>query len=330
TYIFNIGDGQDQIWDCESGGIKDAEDRIIFGEGITPDSIRLERVGDDLVIEYGEGDSIRIRDMHRYTDDRSMVEYIEFADGTVWTADDTAEHSRVRNGSGKNDTMYGYAKKAGYDPDEIFYAGEGNDYIRAGEGNDIIYGEEGDDAVYGESGDDVLVGGKGNDVLYGLEGNDTYIFNIGDGQDQIWDCESGGIKDAEDRIIFGEGITPDSIRFERVGDDLVIEYGEGDNVMVRDAYRYADGRSHVENVELADGTTYMVDYDNAIMNIISEKNDIQEEPCGQAEYCTSDAELDNMVNILVQDMSEGGTDMVYDMERMETVNNMDNVQLWVQ
>ncbi|MCM1208431.1 MAG: hypothetical protein NC309_05865, partial [Ruminococcus sp.] len=64
--------------------------------------------------------------------------------------------------------------------------------------------------------------------------------------------------------------------------------------------------------------------------IISEKNDMQEEPCGQAEYCMSDAELDNMVNILVQDMSEGGTDTVYEMERMETVNNMDNVQLWVQ
>ena len=86
----------------------------------------------------------------------------------------------------------------------------------------------------------------------------------------------------------------------------------------------------MEYIEFADGTTYTVDYNNAVMNIISEKNDTQDEPCGQTECCMSDAELDNMVNILVQDMSEGGTDTVYDMESMGTVNNTDNVQLWVQ
>ncbi|MCM1081868.1 MAG: hypothetical protein NC428_00175, partial [Clostridium sp.] len=187
---------------------------------------------------------------------------------------------------------------------------------------------EGDDVVYGESGDDVLIGGEGNDFLVGGNGNDAYIFNTGDGEDLVWDYEEGEIKDTEDRIIFGEGITPDNITLERDGDDLVIDYGDGDSIRIRNVYKY--DTNLVEYVELANGTTYTVDYDNVVMNIISEKNDMQEEPCGQAEYCMSDAELDNMVNILVQDMSEGGTDTVYEMERMETVNNMDNVQLWVQ
>ena len=172
------------------------------------------------------------------------------------------------------------------------------------------------------------MGGKGDDVLYGLDGNDTYLFNIGDGNDKIWDCEAGGIRDTEDRIIFGEGITPDSITLERNEYDLIINYGEGDRIRIRDIYK--KDAYFVEYIEFADGTTYSVDYNNAVMNIISEKNDTQDEPCGQTEYCMSNAELDNMVNILVQDMSEGGTDMVYDMESMGTVNSMDNVQLWVQ
>ncbi|MDE5873036.1 MAG: hypothetical protein K2H07_03895, partial [Lachnospiraceae bacterium] len=127
---------------------------------------------------------------------------------------------------------------------------------------------------------------------------------------------------------FGEGITPDSITLERDGYDLVIDYGEGDSIRIKDIHR--NDANFVEYVEFADGTTYTVDYDNAVMNIISEKNNTQDEPCGQTEYCMSEAELDNMVNILVQDMSEGGTDTVYDMESMGTVNSMDNVQLWVQ
>ena len=326
TYIFNTGDGEDLVWDYEEGEIKDTEDRIIFGEGITPDSITLERDEGDLVINYGEGDSIRIRNMHKY--DTNFVEYIEFADGTVWDEADIAEHSRVRNGSDKNDTMSGYGKKQGYDANEIFYAGKGDDYIRAGEGNDIIFGEDGDDVIYGESGDDVLIGGKGNDFLVGANGNDTYIFNTGDGEDLVWDYEEGETKDTEDRIIFGEGITPDSITLERAEYDLVMKYGEGDSIRIRNVYKY--DTNLVEYIEFADGTTYTVDYNNAVMNIISEKNDTQDEPCGQTECCMSDAELDNMVNILVQDMSEGGTDTVYDMESMGTVNNTDNVQLWVQ
>ncbi len=326
TYIFNKGDGEDLVWDYEEGDIKDTEDRIIFGEGITPDSITLERDEDDLIINYGEGDRIRIKNIHKY--DTNFVEYIEFADGTVWEEADIAKHSRVRNGSARNDFMYGYGKKLGYDPDEIFYAGAGNDCINAGDGNDTIYGEDGDDVIYGESGDDILIGGKGNDILVGGNGNDTYIFNKGDGEDLVWDYEEGDIKDTEDRIIFGEGITPDSITLERDEDDLVMNYGEGDRIRIRNVYKY--DTNLVEYAEFADGTTCTVDYDNAVMNIISEKNDTQDEPCSQTECCMSDAELDNMVNILVQDMSEGQTDTVYDMESMGAVNNVDNVQLWVQ
>ncbi|MBN2838231.1 MAG: hypothetical protein JXM74_05705, partial [Fusobacteriaceae bacterium] len=51
---------------------------------------------------------------------------------------------------------------------EIFLTGARNDFVNAGLGNDFI------------------CGGKGNDLLQGRTGNDTYIFNKGDGQDEIY------------------------------------------------------------------------------------------------------------------------------------------------
>lgn len=51
--------------------------------------------------------------------------------------------------------------------------------------NDVLDGRAGDDAIDGFVGDDRLLGGRGNDVLTGGVGADTFVFNRGDGFDQI-------------------------------------------------------------------------------------------------------------------------------------------------
>ncbi|MBD5097557.1 MAG: hypothetical protein HDT40_11335, partial [Lachnospiraceae bacterium] len=75
--------------------VPDTEDRITFGKGITPDSIRLERANASLVIYYGDGDKIAIDEAYRYADGRNFVEYIEFSDGTLWKPDDIEAHIGV-------------------------------------------------------------------------------------------------------------------------------------------------------------------------------------------------------------------------------------------
>ncbi|PTT41552.1 hypothetical protein DBR33_12855, partial [Stenotrophomonas sp. HMWF022] len=50
-----------------------------------------------------------------------------------------------------------------------------------------IEGSAGADRLGGSIGADVLRGGGGADVLYGGEGDDVYEYNIGDGDDQIFD-----------------------------------------------------------------------------------------------------------------------------------------------
>ncbi len=56
-YVFHRGDGNDVLIDSAAG--YDAS-MLAFGAGIGPDDIVFRREGDDLLIEYGPGDSVRI------------------------------------------------------------------------------------------------------------------------------------------------------------------------------------------------------------------------------------------------------------------------------
>ncbi|WP_303766210.1 calcium-binding protein, partial [Ruminococcus flavefaciens] len=112
-----------------------------------------------------------------------------------------------------------------------------------------------DDTMYAYSGDDTLEGGKGNDTLYGGYGDDTYIFNIGDGADVINEQEAGS---TADRILFGEGISPEDITVARDGDDMILHIGDnGDSIRIVWNYAYKDYQ--IEKFEFADGTVAHID-----------------------------------------------------------------------
>ncbi len=103
-------------------------------------------------------------------------------------------------GTEENDTLSGTVSI------DVLFGGAGNDILRGNNGNDFLFGENGNDSLYGEDGDDILIGGTGNDRLEGGYGNDTYIFNIGDGNDTIYDYEYSQTGGKNDRIVFGAGI----------------------------------------------------------------------------------------------------------------------------
>ncbi|MCM1171022.1 MAG: hypothetical protein NC393_02735, partial [Clostridium sp.] len=192
TYKFNKGDGNDTIYD--DGRADDKEDRIAFGEGISPDDVRMRINGWDMVISYGEGDSIRVQDAYRYADGRYFVECMEFADGTVWG------------------------------PEEI--------NLRV---NTVYETEESENSVY--------------------------MFNVGDGNNTI---EYSGY-DVEGRIVFGEGISPDSIELNKNSDDFVITYGDEDVITIKKAYQLTDDKCKIDYIEFSDGLVYVIDYENLIL-----------------------------------------------------------------
>jgi Ca2+-binding RTX toxin-like protein len=170
---------------------------------------------------------------------------------------------------------------------DVIYAGEGNDYVWAGAGNDVVFGEGGDDRLNGNDGNDILLGGAGVDTLWGNIGNDyldggagedeiqgsegddiiiggadidtiwggigrdTYIFNVGDGIDRIYDDSTG----AEASIlVFGAGFDKDSIKLKE--GSLLLDMGNGDAIHIENwdqanplamqtfaSFQFADGSS---------------------------------------------------------------------------------------
>ena len=115
---------------------------------------------------------------------------------------------------------------------------EGRDTLYGGWGNDILNGGAGNDRLFGSSGADILSGDEGNDLLWGGFGQDVFVFNEGDGRDQIRDFSLG----------FGWGGSSDRIRLDIDGVDsfealldfaaqrglnTVLDFGEDDKLIVR-------------------------------------------------------------------------------------------------
>ncbi len=88
---------------------------------------------------------------------------------------------------------------------------DGDDSLYGYLGNDKLYGGAGDDHLEGLDGNDTLYGGAGNDKLYGGAGNDTYVFNLGDGHDVVFENE---IRDGKmNKILLGAGISSNDVEF---------------------------------------------------------------------------------------------------------------------
>ena len=234
TYIFNLGDGNDTITE-ESSSL--SSDKIVFGEGISADDIRIDRDNYDMILSVGDnGDSIRIIDFfdRRWGYDYRIESFI-FADGTEKTKSDYENISLTITGSG------------------II-----KDYNDFGNHDSTLIGSDEDDEIFGYEGNDTFIGGKGNDMLYGAEGNDTYIFNLGDGNDAIDEYNTSS---SSDRIVFGEGITVEDITISRENDDIIIHIGDnGDSIRICDFYYRAWGNDYrVEVFEFTDGNVSSID-----------------------------------------------------------------------
>jgi Ca2+-binding RTX toxin-like protein len=100
--------------------------------------------------------------------------------------------------------------------------GAGMDLLEGGNDNDELAGGAGDDTLHGDDGNDTLDGGAGNDLLRGGAGHDSYLFQRGAGQDMVglnWEPISPA---NADRLVFGAGIVPGDLSFQREYEDLVV------------------------------------------------------------------------------------------------------------
>jgi len=255
TYYFNIGDGEDTIKDRSKRRSSDV-DKIVFGEGITQENLKVTKHGRDLILTLNDEDSLKIK--YWFSSDRYKIEVVEFSDGSsisstelneLITIEGTDRNDRLYGSNSMNDKMYGYA---------------GNDRLYAYGGDDKLYGGEGNDKLYGKSGDDELYGGTGDDYLKGGYGSDRYYFEKGDGEDTIKDKSRRRSSDT-DTILFGEDISTEDVSFNFDRRDLYIQYGESDEIRVK--YQTRD-KYAIEKVELADGNYLSSgDIDNLVQQL---------------------------------------------------------------
>jgi Ca2+-binding RTX toxin-like protein len=237
TYIFNRGDGQDQIYERKTEEIN----IIQFGPGITKEDLIFEKgtiyniYTTDLVIKIkGTEDSITIKNYFNCTDklENSPLKKLRFADGSEM---DCAEFEQYR-----------------------FLATEKADWLYGTINGETIRGEGGNDYLRSRDGDDTLIGGPGNDSLRGGYGNDTYIFNRGDGQDNIYDQGKYNNQEEFNIIQFGPGIKPDDLEYSaaNIGADLVLSLkGTKDKITICGQFNHLDPGVHpIKLIRFEDGT----------------------------------------------------------------------------
>jgi Ca2+-binding RTX toxin-like protein len=182
-------------------------------------------------------------------------------------------------GNGLDNVIVGNAGAnavAGGDGNDSLAGGAGNDNLDGGSGDDALDGGDGNDVISDGSGANTLKGGLGSDMITGrgtMEGGkgddwitgssyysaDTYIFNLGDGKDSIYDYGYPGSLDSayNDTLQFGAGIAASDVTVLHSGNDLVFRVGATDQVTVKDwfsSYSY-----YIEQVQFADGTQWTPD-----------------------------------------------------------------------
>lgn len=222
TYKFNIGSGQDVIWDTPPG-FGDADDRVVFGPGITPDNLTFTRNSNNGLVIQVNGTSDKL------TIDGQLASVLS------WTYDGAVRVERFQFDDG--------TQMLGSDIEAIIL----NNLQTAG--NDSIKGWDIDDTIDGKA---------GNDFMAGAYGNDTYRFGRGYGQDVIQDAISNS-GDLNDRVLFNADVAQSDLTFQRSGNNLVIKInGTVDQLTINEQLTSADsaswdGKQRIERFEFADG-----------------------------------------------------------------------------
>lgn len=264
TYYFARGWGRDIIdnADTDPNGPKDT---IAFASGISARDIEIGRTLTDLRLKLkGTSDVITIENYFAANavdlNADKQIGQIQFADGTLWTAEYIlSQLGKVVAGSWQDDRLGGTSGA------DFIYGMAGNDYLYGEAGDDYLYGGAGQDTLYGGDGADWLEGGAGNDTLYGGNGADTYYFEKGWGFDLIqteyvfYACE----KQVADTILFGPGISPSDIVVRadlHYGDTLELLYKSGNSyassISINGFFYTQHMKGPIGQVQFADGTVW--------------------------------------------------------------------------
>lgn len=123
----------------------------------------------------------------------------------------------------------------------------------------VFRGTAGADTIDGTGAEDTIDGQEGDDLLQGSFAADTYVFDIGDGNDQIVDVQFFNSDDMN--TIRLRGVDPADIRLERIVDngsaqDLLLHYSATDSILLENQLVSSDFSTirPIQRVVFDDGT----------------------------------------------------------------------------
>jgi Ca2+-binding RTX toxin-like protein len=239
--ILNGGDGDDQLFgdDDTVAGAEHGADLISGGLG--NDTIRGHG-GDDQIFGDEGGDTLW---------GEAGADYLEGGADNDFLFGDADATPLAEQG---NDTLIGGDgddQLVGHGGNDALDGGSGIDVLFGNAGDDMLAGGEGNDELQGHDGADTLAGGTGNDTLFGDAGDDLYLFNLGDGQDLVFDDSAI----SADVLRFGTGIVASDMTLARAGGNLVVMHANGtDQASV--ANWYISSGYQLARFEFADGTVW--------------------------------------------------------------------------
>lgn len=203
SFHYDLGDGNDTI---RTNSVLNPYSKIVFGEGISPDEVAIERLGNTesgwsgLQYSFKDGGSIVITTAFTDTPGELQFGELQFADGTVWNWEDI-HRKLLENASNEGEILWGT------------------------NGDDVIYGLGGDDVIDSVEGDNQINGGTGNDIITSGYGDDTIIFGENFGNDKLIDFHFG--EGSHDTIQFTDGV------FESFEDVMAAARQEGFNTVIQ-------------------------------------------------------------------------------------------------
>ena len=256
--LLNGGDGSDSFLFRKDFGHdtliqhdleKNRNDSVHFLDYSVDDIQQVVRNGDNLVITFNSLDQLTLAGFYSHDYWWSKIDEIRFKDGLIWDRDQIMLNTNTY-GSDQDDVLYGIDSGS-----NRIDAKDGSDHIYGGHKSDVLIGGDGADFIYGRDGDDVIIGGTGDDVLSGDQGSDQFIFGKKFGNDSI--IQDDISKDRSDVIRFDSHTSSEISRFERRDSDLVIGFGEGEILTVKNYY-FSEGIDSykIDFIEFSDGTIW--------------------------------------------------------------------------
>jgi hypothetical protein len=165
--------------------------------------------------------------------------YVKASDGMGWSAQQyfTVKSSdAMLAGTSAADTLTG-------DADTTVLQGQaGDDTMTAGNSNSVLSGGAGSDNLAGGAGSDYLTGGAGDDTISTGAGANVVAFNQGGGTDTVY-SDAG----ASNTLSLGGGIGYGDLSLAKNGDDLVLNAGANDKLVLKDWYA---GHDNVLDLQL--------------------------------------------------------------------------------